>query len=327
MICPLPTSPRGAAAVDDPAAARRPRLLDEASLAELVAAVKELLETGPDLEPALAGAVRDTLAVPGSLWRAQLAWRVAEAHGLPRAAAIDLATAVEAFHTASLLFDDLPSMDDAETRRGRPCVHRTHGEASALLAALGFVHRGYARAWRALEAAAPDDRSRAAELLESCLGLAGVLDGQARDLRFSPQAEPAEEVLRIARDKTVTLLRLALELPAIVAGAPVPVREALGRLADAWGLAYQILDDLEDAKDGGPGPSVDGRLGRPNLALAIGPARAARRVDRELAVARRLTAVLGESIPALRVAFDRLTARLEAGRRREAPAGPVAAPA
>jgi geranylgeranyl pyrophosphate synthase len=278
--------------------------------------VRDLLPRGERIEPRLAGAVADTLSTPGSLWRAQLAFAVARACALSEPDAEALATGVEAFHTASILFDDLPSMDDAATRRGRPCAHRAHGEAAAQLAALGFVHRGYARFWRAFEAAAVLDRRAAAALVEECLGLTGILDGQARDVAFGTGEVSPAEVVRVARGKSVTLLRLALELPAIVAGAPAEVRERLAALADAWGLAYQVLDDLEETTrpDG-----TDARLGRPNLALVAGRAAAEARVDAELVRAHALVAALAATLPALRAPFVRLSFRLAGLRAAVAP--------
>lgn len=280
---------------------RRPR---EAALA--------LLEVGPGVEPRLAGAVADTASRPGSLWRLQLAWAVARAEGLADAVALDLAAGVEAFHVASLLFDDLPAMDDAATRRGAPCVHRVHGEAAAILAGLAFVHRGYARIWRALDPAPEAVRRDARALVEECLGLTGILDGQARDLAGAPFAPDAREAARRAAGKTVPLLRLALVLPALVAVAPAPRRRALDRLAAAWGLAYQILDDLGDLA----GSESDLASGRANFAVTVGFDAALARLDAELADARREAAVVGAELPALDETLGRLAARFAAGRGR-----------
>ena len=74
-------------------------------------------------------------------WRRRTAWM---------SRAKDLAIALEYFHTASLLFDDLPCMDNASERRGVPCVHLAFGEAGAILAALALINRAYALSWRAV---------------------------------------------------------------------------------------------------------------------------------------------------------------------------------
>lgn len=278
-------------------------------------AALELLEVGSEVEPRLAGAVADTVRRPGSLWRMQLAWSVARAEGVPEADALDLAAGVEAFHVASLLFDDLPAMDDAATRRGAPCVHRVHGEAAAVLAGLAFVHRGYARIWRALDAAAPAARRAARERVEDCLGLGGILDGQARDLVGVRGAVEPDSAARLAGGKTVPLLRLALLLPAIVAGAPEPRLGTLDRLAAAWGLAYQILDDLGDLA----GAESDLATGRPNFAAALGSDAALARLDAELDQAALEIAAISAVRPALAERFGRLSARFATERIRISP--------
>lgn len=294
------------------------QLLEPSELRELDREIAQLLAPGSQLEPSLAGAVRDTLENPGSLWRAQLAWAVGRALGLDAEATRALAAGVESFHTASLLLDDLPAMDDGVIRRGRPCVHRVHGDAAALLAALAFVHRGYARIWRALHEAPLASRTAAEILVEECLGLEGILDGQARDLATSSGPSRLDQAARTAADKTVPLLRLALVLPAVVASAPEAVRRDLDELAGAWGLAYQILDDLRDLSAGREsGEEVsDRQAGRANFAAAAGRAAAHSRLDRELARAARCTERLGAG----RSRLARVLARLErvfADQRRE----------
>ena len=86
-------------------------------------------------------AVRYCLRHPGALVRAQLACQTCLTVGMEEAAALSLATGVEYLHTASLIFDDLPCMDDALERRGFPTLHTIYGEDSAVLAALALVNR------------------------------------------------------------------------------------------------------------------------------------------------------------------------------------------
>jgi len=293
------------------------QLVDPEALDLLRHRLASVLDPAGDLDPALAGVVRDTLDTPGSLWRPQLAWAIGRAHGLDVARALDLALGVECFHVASLLFDDLPAMDDSSRRRGRPAAHVVHGDGAAILAALAFVHRGYRFVWAAFGDAPAELRAEAGERVEAALGLAGILDGQARDLGLARRRlATLEEIERAARGKTEPLLRLALELPALAGGADASRLDALSRLAAHWGLAYQILDDLEDlgASGGAETAETDAGRGRPNLAVALGVRGALRRLDLELEAARRLVgrlaAALGE-MPAL----DRLEARFASTRR------------
>src|SRR5579863_9723530 len=110
-------------------------------------------------ESHLAGALRDTLHHPGSMVRAELAFRIASVFGLHDDRSEQLAIAIEYFHTASLLFDDLPSMDDAQLRRGIPCAHHVHGEGAAILAALALINRAYSLVWKSVSGLSPEVQS------------------------------------------------------------------------------------------------------------------------------------------------------------------------
>ena len=247
-------------------------------------------------EAHLAGAVRDTLQHPGSMVRAELAFRIACAFGLSEDRAENLAIAIEYFHTASLLFDDLPAMDDASLRRGMPCAHHVYGEGAAILAALALINRAYSLIWKSVAGLEPEVQSEALTYLERNLGIAGLLNGQSQDLHFSPLSQRLSDPQSIAMGKTVSLIRLALVLPAIVANATSGETRQLERLAILWGLGYQTLDDLKDVLDTGDrhGKTAarDARLGRPNLALAIGIPESFDRIDRLMNLAGRLIARL-----------------------------------
>ncbi len=243
-------------------------------------------------EPHLAGALRDTLQHPGSMVRAELAFRVAGSYGLSEERSENLAIAIEYFHTASLLFDDLPSMDDARFRRGNPCAHHVYGEGAAILAALALINRAYSLLWKSVAGLPPEVQAAALTWLEHHLGICGLLNGQSQDLYYSRLSPRLREPQSIAMGKTVSLIRLALVLPAIVGQAPSRETRLLDRLAIFWGLGYQTLDDLKDvlAKDDLPGKTTarDAFLDRPNLALTIGIPASFRRIDRLMNIASRL---------------------------------------
>src|ERR1700676_4398816 len=161
-------------------------------------------------EPHLAGALRDTLQHPGSMVRAELAFRIACSFGVSEDRSENLAIGIEYFHTASLLFDDLPSMDDARLRRGAPCAHHVYGEGAAILAALALINRAYGLVGRALGGLPPEVQAAALTYLERHLGIAGLLNGQSQDLHYSRLADHLREPQSIAVGKTVSLIRLAL---------------------------------------------------------------------------------------------------------------------
>jgi geranylgeranyl pyrophosphate synthase len=234
-------------------------------------------------ESRLHGVMADMLAVPGSLVRLRLGLLAGKLLGLPTDTARSLATAFEYFHTASLLLDDLPCMDNADERRGRPTAHILHGEAPAILGSLAFINRAYSLLWRSFSGSLPMNRNRAAQHAEHCLGAAGVLDGQSLDLNFGDTDGSARTAARASLGKTVSLLRLTLVTPAHLAGADQRETMLLDRLAVYWGLAYQIADDFNDLQPNNGSRKTAGRdaiQGRPNFVLAAGPEGAAARLNR-----------------------------------------------
>ncbi len=238
----------------------------------------------PGLEPHLARALGHISRNPGNLIRPQIVLRMSGAFDVSDACAKDLAFALEYFHTASLLFDDLPCMDNAGERRGAACVHVAFGESAAILAALALINRGYALVWRAVFVSARDRQMQALAYIERCLGVDGLLNGQSLDLHYAELSHDCGTTERIARGKTVSLIRLALVLPAILGGALETEIRHLERIALYWGLSYQIIDDLKDvlqsAAETGKTVSRDISLDRPNIALAIGIPGAVDRVTR-----------------------------------------------
>ena len=263
----------------------------QAMTARLQLAFEEQLPIPAGVEPNLAAALRETLQRPGSLFRAELASQVAGVYGLSAFHGEQLAIALEYFHTASLIFDDLPSMDDAVYRRGAVCIHRLYGEGTAILCALALINRAYSLLWKAMGATSPSNASVAADTLERYLGLSGILDGQSRDIHFGVSGIAPQKPQQIALEKTVSLIRLPLVLPAILGGAPTEERHLLHRLAKFWGLGYQALDDLKDVlKEPGETGKTTGRdelLHRPNVALELGTEQTIARLHRLASIADR----------------------------------------
>jgi geranylgeranyl diphosphate synthase, type II len=270
---------------------------------ELPAAFTAGLPLTAGTEPHLGGALRHALGHPGSLVRARLVYEMAQAYGLSEGRSMNLAVGIEYFHTASLLFDDLPCMDDATERRGEPCVHRTHGEAAAILAALGLVSRAYALLWQGLAGLPTGHQALAGAYVEGCLGVNGLLNGQSEDLHYASLPNYRRSPQKVATGKTVSLIRLSLVLPALLGGAQAGEVRLLERLAAFWGLSYQIIDDFKDvfqqSVQTGKTPSRDESLNRPNLALAIGASQSLVRLERLMSLGDRVLARLTGRLPSL----------------------------
>jgi geranylgeranyl diphosphate synthase, type II len=224
------------------------------SLERTLAARHELVEESleryaPQGEsPEVIAAARDTLFAPAKRLRPILALLVAEVlDGNPRAI-LPAASAIEMVHASSLILDDLPAMDDAQVRRGRPACHIGHGEATAILAAFALLNRGYeilAEGWPG----GPDAAARGAiaQDLARAVGPTGMIAGQARDLAMTSRDIDFPTLEFIHSRKTGALFMAAAALGAAGPHATAGARKAVVAYAKNLGLAFQIVDDLIDA--------------------------------------------------------------------------------
>jgi geranylgeranyl diphosphate synthase type II len=188
-------------------------------------------------------AMRYTLLAPSKRVRAALVLLAAELCGGPEAKALPAACAIEAVHAASLMLDDLPSMDNAPLRRGQPAAHLVHGEAVTVLGAFALLNAAYGRLADAYE---PALGRRLATLLSDAVGLDGLVAGQAEDLLATDEVISFETLERIHRRKTGVLFSAAATAGAMTAGAPADQIASLEAYAKNLGLAFQIVDDLLD---------------------------------------------------------------------------------
>jgi len=192
----------------------------------------------------------------------------------------DVALAVEYVHSASLVLDDLPSMDDAARRRGRPALHVAHGVATAELAAVALL----ARAFEVIAGSrrlTPSARVRATAELSAAVGAAGCCGGQAADLAAEPASTGLDGLESIHARKTGALFVAAVRGGAIAAGAPEKAIAALTAYARNLGLAFQITDDLLDLEGDAArmGKDVGRDAHRANFATILGPESCRRLVD------------------------------------------------
>jgi geranylgeranyl pyrophosphate synthase len=155
------------------------------------------------------------------------------------------AAAVELVHSASLVLDDLPSMDDALRRRGRPALHVTWGVATAELVSVALLSRAFELVAKAPGAPA-GARARMAAELAAAVGAEGCCGGQAADLGADPSALTLEDLEAIHSRKTGALFVAAVRCGALAGGASDAALASLTRFARNLGLAFQITDDLLD---------------------------------------------------------------------------------
>jgi geranylgeranyl diphosphate synthase type II len=143
------------------------------------------LHPGSEGGMALTDAMAYSLLAGGKRLRPVLTVLTARILGADPAAALDPACAVEMIHTASLILDDLPCMDNALLRRGRPANHRVFGEDVANLAAVSLLSEAFGVLSRA-PGLTPVIRCQLVELLADAVGPGGLADGQIRQSLFLP---------------------------------------------------------------------------------------------------------------------------------------------
>ena len=218
---------------------RRWRAIVDARLAELVP------DESVDPRP-LHQAMRYSLLAGGKRIRPVLTLQVATDLGGSEEAALDPACAVEMVHAASLILDDLPSMDDARLRRGKAANHLVFGEDTAILAATALLNRAFG-------VIAESDRLAAGvrldltRLLSESVGSNGIIAGQFCDLRIRRgRGDNVAGLTEMYSQKTGALFVAALETGARVAGVDDSWVEAVREYGVNLGLAFQLLDDLLD---------------------------------------------------------------------------------
>jgi geranylgeranyl diphosphate synthase type II len=252
------------------------------------AALTEWL-TDPAVPAALGEAMRYSCLAGGKRLRPALVLLTAEAVAPPaqwRADPVPAAVAVEMVHCYSLVHDDLPAMDNDTLRRGRPTTHVAFGHAMAILAGDALLTRAFEVLARRVS-----DKALAAELvaeLALAAGPAGMIAGQVADMDLCPVPEGLEGCSYIHLRKTAALIRSAVRMGGLCAGAAPDVLIELGAYGEKLGLAFQVADDLLDATSAsavlGKTPGKDAQAGKrtyPDLLGADGTTDLVARISQE----------------------------------------------
>ena len=205
----------------------------------------ELRRLMPATSERVGEAMAYTLLAPSKRVRPVLTLLSAELCGGDTGKALVAACAMEMVHASSLILDDLPAMDDAALRRGRPANHVAFGEAMAILAAFGLLDAAFGTIARNYD---PPLVSQLTALIAEAVGSDGLIGGQAADLLATEQSISFEMLERIHRGKTGALFSAAATAGALTSAAPPESVAALQAFAKNLGLAFQIIDDLLDVE-------------------------------------------------------------------------------
>lgn len=192
--------------------------------------------------PFLGDAMATAVLAPGKRFRGTVLLLAGEASGGAEPALVDAACALELVHSASLILDDLPCMDDATMRRGRPCTHVSYGESRAILAGVALITEALG-VLAAAEGAGGAVRAQLVATLARALGPAGLCAGQDMDLHAPKSAAgiACEQDL-----KTGALFAAGFEMLGVVKALAPAQTAALVRLGLLLGRVFQSYDDLLD---------------------------------------------------------------------------------
>ncbi|HSK70076.1 MAG TPA: polyprenyl synthetase family protein [Pyrinomonadaceae bacterium] len=208
----------------------------------------------PHIETKFNEAIEYALYSGGKRIRPVLTLLGAELVGGNAESVLPAAAGVEFIHTSSLIFDDLPCMDNASERRGKVSLHEKYGEGLAILAAIGLLNASYGLVfvnhWEM-----PKRAMRAHAEMVECVGAAGMVGGQTVDLALAKGAGANDgsnyDFESVRNLKTSALMRLSLRVGAILGGANDFELLQLSRFAGLLGDAYQLSDDLLDLEEDG----------------------------------------------------------------------------
>lgn len=215
---------------------------------ELRSSVAEL---GP--QSALRDACEYALLNGGKRFRPALVLMIARALG-HQVNVVPAALGIEFFHTASLIADDLPCMDNDDERRSKPTLHRVYGESAALLATYALISAGYACLAKNAHSIKHSTHPLAAQSDRLCVlalenashntGILGATGGQFLDL--TPPDLSLATLREVLAKKTVTLFEISFVLGWIFGGGNLEQLNLVKKSAAHFGMAFQIADDLDD---------------------------------------------------------------------------------
>lgn len=222
----------------------------EAKRNEIDTALHQAIPTSWPVPDKLREAAEYSLFAGGKRLRPIFVLAAAEAVAGDRSAAaraLPFATAIEFVHTYSLIHDDLPALDNDDTRRGHPTSHVMFGEALAILAGDGLLTHAFHAASQAVRCGVSAERTLAfIGELSQYAGFAGMVGGQVEDMFGMQGVTTMEQLASIHLRKTSDLIACSLRGGGHAAEASERELEALGQFGRKLGLAFQIQDDILD---------------------------------------------------------------------------------
>lgn len=194
-----------------------------------------------------------------------------------------VAAAIEFMHCYSLIHDDLPSIDNAALRRGKPTVHKQFDEATAILAGDALLTLSFEVLSERETHEDPRVRCELIREMAKASGSHGMVGGQMLDLIGENEEFDLGTISRLQRMKTGALMAFACESGAILGRSSEPQRRALRNYAHDLGLAFQVTDDIldveADPQDTGKDTGKDEEAGKATFVSAMGRDKAQNRAE------------------------------------------------
>lgn len=205
-----------------------------------------IIPPGHVLAKTLYESMRYSLLGGGKRIRPILTLAAAEAVGGSNDKILPYAAALELIHTYSLVHDDLPAMDNDDYRRGRPTNHKVYGDGLAILAGDALLTMAFELcSQHSSETLLPSDRQvKIIYELAGGAGHDGMVGGQVMDIQAENKDIDLITLQTIHNYKTGKLIRAAVRIGGIWAGATPTQLESLTGYAEDIGLAFQIADDV-----------------------------------------------------------------------------------
>ncbi|WP_341808770.1 polyprenyl synthetase family protein [Wolbachia endosymbiont (group E) of Neria commutata] len=194
-------------------------------------------------EDKLISAMRYMLFAPAKYIRPFLVIASSRVFSVKAEKVMPIAAAIEFIHTYSLIHDDLPCMDDSDTRRGQLSCHKKFDEATAILAGDALL----TLAFEVLPSLLDEDSARCCEIikvLSKAIGTNGMVGGQILDI--DSQHIDFDKIKKIHLMKTAKLFAASCEIGAIMGGAKGEQQKALYNYGVNLGLIFQAKDDIAD---------------------------------------------------------------------------------
>lgn len=217
--------------------------------------ISRLLPETNDAEAPLYEAMRYGTLNGGKRLRPFIVMESAALFGVDPMRARRTAAAVEFVHCYSLIHDDLPAMDDAQLRRGKPATHVAFDQATAILAGDALLTLAFEVLTHSDTHEDPRVRCELVSMLAQASGGHGLCGGQMLDIIGEKVDFDLGTISRLQRMKTGKLITFACESGAVLGKASEQHRRALFNYANDLGLAFQVTDDILDVES----PSATGK--------------------------------------------------------------------